>query len=390
MDSNNLAKSRHDYDIADYDIAVIGGGIAGLGVALEAVARGYSVVLVERAERLAQGTSANSLKIIHGGFRYLQSGAIARVLNSMAAQARLVRAYPELLAPLPCLMPLKSFGLRSRYPVLAATQLFRIFAKGLGWPERGMLPEVVRGAEDSVVYREATGSMLKWWDWQLVSHEAFVARLEESLRTAGGQLMLNALVVEIGSASKVAVISLENGTAIRARTAIDCRGSGVPSPKVSSFTTAFNLILRAPLDPKYGVALCPENRLLFAVPRPQRTSGSPGGAVGTWYIPGADPFSPERPVVTEAQISAALMDINMSHEGPKLTRSDVIEIEAGVLPCTSTSGRDPVVLLGRERIETHGRIVKVISTKYTTFQTQARWALDTAEDLIGPGSLTKR
>ena len=65
-------------DRESYDIAVIGGGVSGLGVATEAARRGYSVVLLEK-QQCCGGTSASSLRIIHGGLRYLQSLDFSRV-----------------------------------------------------------------------------------------------------------------------------------------------------------------------------------------------------------------------------------------------------------------------------------------------------------------------
>lgn len=383
MNSSDPKLGEIQYD--QYDVVVVGGGISGLGSALEAVRRGYKVLLLERSASLGRGTSANSLRIIHGGFRYLQNGGFARVANSIAAQSQLVRKYPDLFAPLPCLMPLRRWGIRSKYPVVGAAAVFRVMAKGLGWPPKDKLPSVIDEAPESIFHQDVfpqdkTTPLLKWWDWQLVSHERLVETLVGEFADANGEFRLNALVVELQSATKFAGVILENGERILAKTVIDCRGSGVPSSKVKSWTTAFNLLLENPIDPVYGVALSANKRLLFAVPR-QESSGALG-AIGTWYIPGAEPFSAEKPSVGEDLILNAIADINAALPKIGLKRAHVVGFEAGVLPCTSLPTVEPVRLLGRERIETYGRIVKVISTKYTTFETQARWAINTAAEII--------
>ncbi|MCB0337603.1 MAG: FAD-dependent oxidoreductase, partial [Bdellovibrionales bacterium] len=77
-----------------YDVVIVGGGIAGLGIAQAAARRGLSPLVLERND-FAAHTSNNSLRIIHGGFRYLQSFDIPRVLMSRRAQARIMRSYPE-------------------------------------------------------------------------------------------------------------------------------------------------------------------------------------------------------------------------------------------------------------------------------------------------------
>jgi glycerol-3-phosphate dehydrogenase len=87
-----------------FDLAVVGGGITGAGVALDAAARGYSVALVERAD-FASGTSSRSSKLIHGGLRYLQSFDLGLVREALLERSLLVKLAPHLVSPLPFLVP---------------------------------------------------------------------------------------------------------------------------------------------------------------------------------------------------------------------------------------------------------------------------------------------
>jgi glycerol-3-phosphate dehydrogenase len=87
-----------------FDLAVVGGGITGAGVALDAAARGYSVALVERAD-FASGTSSRSSKLIHGGLRYLQRFDLGLVREALLERSLLVRLAPHLVVPLPMLVP---------------------------------------------------------------------------------------------------------------------------------------------------------------------------------------------------------------------------------------------------------------------------------------------
>ncbi len=90
-----------------YDLVVIGGGITGAGVALDAASRGYSVALVERTD-FAAGTSSRSSKLIHGGLRYLQNFDLGLVREALLERSQLVKLAPHLVKPLPFLVP--SFG----------------------------------------------------------------------------------------------------------------------------------------------------------------------------------------------------------------------------------------------------------------------------------------
>jgi glycerol-3-phosphate dehydrogenase len=108
--SLNAARRRRDLDElgagAPVDLVVVGGGITGAGVALDAATRGLRTVLLERHD-LAAGTSRWSSKLVHGGLRYLASGEIGLALESARERHVLMtRTAPHLVRPLPYLVPL--------------------------------------------------------------------------------------------------------------------------------------------------------------------------------------------------------------------------------------------------------------------------------------------
>jgi glycerol-3-phosphate dehydrogenase len=94
--SQALAALAHD----EFDVVVVGGGITGAGVALDAAARGYSVALLERAD-YASGTSSRSSKLVHGGLRYLQHFDLGLVREALLERQLLVALAPHLVRPLP-------------------------------------------------------------------------------------------------------------------------------------------------------------------------------------------------------------------------------------------------------------------------------------------------
>ena len=91
-----------------WDIAVIGGGATGLGVALDAAARGFSVVLVESHD-FAKGTSSRATKLVHGGVRYLAQGNISLVREALHERSNLLTNAPHLAQPLAFVMPSYKF-----------------------------------------------------------------------------------------------------------------------------------------------------------------------------------------------------------------------------------------------------------------------------------------
>ena len=88
-----------------FDVVVIGGGITGVGVALDAAARGMRTALVERDD-FASGTSSKSSKMIHGGLRYLQNGDVRLVYEALRERRRLMKNAPHLVEILPFMIPI--------------------------------------------------------------------------------------------------------------------------------------------------------------------------------------------------------------------------------------------------------------------------------------------
>jgi glycerol-3-phosphate dehydrogenase len=103
--SENLERLRNGV----FDVLVVGGGITGAGVALDAAARGLRTAIVERDD-WASGTSSKSSKLIHGGLRYLQQKEYRLVYENLAERQRLLDNAPHLVEPLPFLIPIFGKG----------------------------------------------------------------------------------------------------------------------------------------------------------------------------------------------------------------------------------------------------------------------------------------
>jgi glycerol-3-phosphate dehydrogenase len=115
-----LAASKQQAGMPDYDLAIVGGGINGAGIARDAAGRGLRVLLVEQND-LAAGTSSTSTKLIHGGLRYLEHGWLRLVREALAEREILLRMAPHLIRPMRFVLP-ASPGLRSAW--LLRTGLF--------------------------------------------------------------------------------------------------------------------------------------------------------------------------------------------------------------------------------------------------------------------------
>ncbi|MBT1444286.1 FAD-dependent oxidoreductase [Shewanella sp. JM162201] len=114
--------------MTDMDVLVVGGGIAGVGVAQFAAAAGYSVTLVERG-LIGSETSANSSKLIHGGLRYLESFQLDLVRKSLKERRKLLELAPELVKPVPFYIPVYRTSKRGALTIRAGLSLYGLLSE---------------------------------------------------------------------------------------------------------------------------------------------------------------------------------------------------------------------------------------------------------------------
>jgi glycerol-3-phosphate dehydrogenase len=135
--------------MADYDLAIIGGGINGAGIARDAAGRGLRVLLLEQND-LASGTSSASTKLIHGGLRYLEHGAFKLVREALAERERLLKIAPHIIRPMRFVLP--------AVPELRSPLLLRL---GLFLYDRLSGREILPGSETIDFTHHAVGQPLK-------------------------------------------------------------------------------------------------------------------------------------------------------------------------------------------------------------------------------------
>ena len=156
-----------------FDLIVAGGGIYGACLALEGARRGLRVLLFERHDFGCE-TSANSLRILHGGLRYLQRGDLIRFFESARERNWFFHQFPDLVAPLPCLMPIYNQGARRTSVVQAGLWVDAVLSRWATSGEcaapltcpRGRLLDVsqVIARCPDLTRRSLRGGAL-WWGW---------------------------------------------------------------------------------------------------------------------------------------------------------------------------------------------------------------------------------
>jgi glycerol-3-phosphate dehydrogenase len=370
----------------EFDLVVVGGGIYGVSLLQEAARRGLSACLCEASD-FGGATSWNSLRIVHGGLRYLQTMDLRRFFQSVAARRRVARQFPSLLRPLECLMPLYGRGLKrmpvARLALLANDALSAGRNQGLHQaarlPASGVLDAEATRREFPRVRTDGLEGAARWTDYFMISSERIVIEL---LRDAcrNGAIALNYTpVLEIVSEGKVArgvrvrdTLSDRTCT-IAARAVVDCSGPqvgtllqrrGGRATRLFHPSLAFNAMLDVSLPGTSAVAVAaprPDAPILFLVP--QRGTL----LVGTMHLP--RPEGTTEAVPSEAELEGLLALLNEAVPGLGAGRRNVCRVFAGLLPARTAGSAS---LLKREILENHGRtgglegFYSVSGVKFTT------------------------
>ena len=383
-----------------YDLAIIGGGATGLGVALDAAARGFSVVLVESHD-FAKGTSSRATKLVHGGVRYLAQGNLSLVREALHERTRLLVNAPHLAQPLPFVMPSYKFWEAPFYGV-GLTMYDALAGKaGLGPTEFLNLAQTLRCLP--TVRQAGLKGGVKYWDGQFDDARLALALARSAARA--GALLVNycpvtGLVHEGGKLVGLHVMDQESGhtLSLRAKCIVNATGVWVDrlrkldgqatgratQPMVAPSQGVHMVVERSflPTDHALLIPKTTDGRVLFVVPWLGKT------LLGTTDTPRND-------LAREPLAFREEVDFILGESARYLSRApgpaDIKSIWVGLRPLVKPSedDGDSTQALSREhtvRVSKSG-LVTVTGGKWTTYRAMAEDVLD---NCFGAGLLAKR
>ncbi len=389
-----------------FEVVVIGGGITGAGVALDAASRGYSVALLERGD-YAEGTSSRSSKMVHGGLRYLQNLDLGLVREALLERQLMVQLAPHLVYPTPFLVPSFAEERRDRklglglnmYDVMATTRVGRSRREMRSSKEededyywspdrhRTILRDEVLEMIPSLAPRDP-GDAYLFYDCQTDDVRLVLTVLGEAERF--GTAMLNrAEVTEVlldnGRARGVAFVEAESGERIEVEAENVVNATGVWAdrlrpqetveeedvPRISPSCGTHILLDRADLSTGRAACIVPagEGRAIFALPWYGRT------LVGT--TDNNFDGDIDHPAPRGEDVEYLLEAVN-AFFGVSLTDSDLVGAYAGVRPLISTGDPKKSVDISRkaELYETSSGMLTITGGKLTTWRRMAKQTVD--------------
>jgi len=395
----------------EYDVIIVGAGIYGVNAAWDAALRGLRVALIDKGD-FVNATSSNSLKIIHGGLRYLQHLDVKRMRESIYERMVLMKIAPHLVYPLPVVMPTYNYKMKSRGAMLAAllvNDLIGLDRNRLNdqhkYIPRGRLiskekiKEYIPNYENSNV----TGGAL-WYDCQCYNTERLALSYVLTAHDAGADI---ANYVEcigfLGDGYRVSGVKAKDCFTgdvfdIRSKIVVNMGGPWVDTilknfngrqlKKRFIHSSAMNIIVNKKLFNTHAVGLsCPYqfkradgtiykgNRIVFFVPWRDCT------IIGTNHLPyNGDPNGYR---IKEAEIQQFLNTVNQAHPAANIRRQDISFFHGGLLPMVGTTPHTGEVRLLRKygiydhlREEDIDGLITVVGVKYTTHRDVASKTID--------------
>jgi glycerol-3-phosphate dehydrogenase len=216
-------------DRGDFDAVVIGGGILGAGVARELARRGLTTLLVERRD-FAWGTTARSTRLIHGGLRYLANFDFGLVREGLRERAWQLRRVPNLVTPLPFLLPFYAEPLWHRLRLRAGLTLYDLLSPRGSLPRHRFLSRNALAALEPGVSIDGLSEAALYWDAQVELPERLVIDALRAAAAAGAEVRNHAaatgLRLEYGRATALEVTGTLDGAAAVVRAARIINASG--------------------------------------------------------------------------------------------------------------------------------------------------------------------
>ncbi|HEY8302747.1 MAG TPA: glycerol-3-phosphate dehydrogenase/oxidase [Jatrophihabitans sp.] len=369
------------------DLLVVGGGVTGCGVALDAASRGLSVVLAEKHD-LAFGTSRWSSKLVHGGLRYLASGAVGIAHESAVERGilmtrtapYLVRALPQVVPLLPQLTPGRARLVRAG---LAAGDALRAAA---GTPA-AVLPRSRRidtaRVADLVpgVRSDGLRGGLLGYDGQLADDVRLTVTIARTAAAYGARILTRCAAEQVTGRGAVLRDTLTGASCdLDARMVVNAAGvwAGEFAPGVTLRPSrgAHLVVAQERLGGLAAGLTVPVpgtvNRFVFALPAPDRRV-----YIGLTDEEAPGPI-PDVPIATDAEIDFLLDTINGALRDP-LERTDLLGSFAGLRPLLDTGTAGTADISRRHAVLTAADgLVTVVGGKLTTYRRMAQDAVDAA------------
>jgi glycerol-3-phosphate dehydrogenase len=372
-----------------WDFIVIGGGATGVGVAVDAASRGYSVLLLEQSD-FGKGTSSRSTKLVHGGVRYLEQGNISLVMEALKERGILRQNAPHLVGNLPFVVPNYDWWEAPFYGI--GLKIYNLLAGKYGFGESAILSREETLRRLPTIKTDGLRGGVVYYDGQFDDARLLI-NLVQTAAEHGAALINYAPVTALttgadGTVDGVLARDLESGRELRARGRAVINATGPFADGVRRLADSDALPLIAPSQgihlvfdrsflPGVSAIMVPhtrDGRVMFAIPWHGHT------VVGTTDTPIPRPALEPRALESEVGFILETASLYL-HKAP--TRADVLSVFAGIRPLVRSGDSRITAALSRDHtihIDPSG-LLTTAGGKWTTYRHMAEDTVNQAADL---------
>jgi glycerol-3-phosphate dehydrogenase len=372
-------------DAEIFDVIVVGGGMAGAGVARDLALRGLSCLLLEKND-FASGTTSRSSKLIHGGLRYLELFDFRLVRESLRERETLARLAPHLVRPLPFLVPVYRRGTRSLVKIRIGLRLYDLLTPGKRTERYRTMPSAEALALEPAIRPEDLAGAGYYFDDLLLSPERLCLENVLSARRAGARVANYAQVEELrprpGGGWQVRVRDLVGGDVLSLAGRIVVNAAGPWVDRVRELagiwekgarllrTTKGSHVVLPRLTERAIYLSTQDDRMVFVIPWREFS------LVGTTDTDFAD--NPDRVWATREEVQYLLAETRQVLTDPRITETNVVYTYAGIRPLTfegGSRGKRASAVSRQHRVIAEGPdegFLSITGTKLTCFRSLAQ------------------
>lgn len=379
-----------------YDVAVIGAGINGAGIARDAALRGLRVIVLDQDD-MCSGTSAASSRLIHGGLRYLEYAEIALVFESLRERITLRKIAPHLIRPLRISIPIYKGANRGPWLIRLGMIAYDLLSVGKMVPRHDMLSHNEMLQTEAGLASDGLLGAARYFDAQITFAERLVLENLLAAKAAGAEILthtaVKAINTENGRVSSLDCVDTINGRkcSIGARVVINAAGPWVDAvidtvasnaPQLVGGTKGSHIVVGkfdgAPQDAFYVEAAF-DGRPIFIIPWNDQF------LIGTTDIRYDGDLSEIR--ASQEEVDYLLAETNRVFPTAQLTAGDIHFAYAGVRPLPkrdkgpeSSITRRHIIL---ENTEIARGLISIIGGKLTTYRNLAEQAVNRLGKILG-------
>jgi len=372
-----------------WDIIIIGGGATGVGVAVDASARGYATLLLERGD-FGKGTSSRSTKLVHGGVRYLEQGNISLVMEALRERGLLRQNAPHLVTDLPFIVPSYSWWEGPFYGV--GLKLYQLMSGKYGFgPSEYLSSEETARRLPNVKTEGLTGGVV-YFDGQFDDTRLLI-QLAATASERGATLINYARVTALQKGGDAMVNGVEWEDAetgaksiAYARVVVNATGPFTDSVRklaepgaeaMISPSQGAHLVLDRSFLPGDTAIMVPhtsDGRVMFAIPWHGHT------LVGTTETP--MDHVPVEPVALDQEVDF-MLSTGALYLAKAPTRADILSVFAGIRPLAKSGEGKNTAKLSRDHVIHIDRsgLLTIAGGKWTTYRNMAQDCVDHAATL---------